>query len=84
MSMPNLENASIVKYNRGVVRKLIAKLGGPTMIAAWCGDNLTGNAVTAWGLRDKIPWRWKATIKAMAEEKQVALSAKEQVVLSLK
>lgn len=64
-----------------MVRNLIVRLGGPAAVAEWCGGELNGNAVTAWGLRNQIPWRWRASIKAMATEKQVALSAKEERAL---
>jgi hypothetical protein len=66
-----------------MVRSLIRKLGGPAAVAAWCASDLNGNAVTAWGLRNQIPWKWRAHIRAMAEAKDISLSAREEKALSL-
>lgn len=65
-----------------MIRDLIARLGGPATVAAFCGEELNGNAVTAWGLRNQIPWKWRASVKAMAAEKQIDLSEKEEAALS--
>jgi hypothetical protein len=66
-----------------MVRDLIVRLGGPAAVAAWCGAELNGNAVTAWGLRDQIPWRWRASVKALAIENRIPLSAKDEKALSV-
>jgi len=65
-----------------MVRNLIRKLGGPAAVAAWCGPDLNGNAVTAWGLRNQVPWKWRAHIKAMADSMGIQLNAREQQALS--
>lgn len=66
-----------------VVRNLIRKLGGPGTVALWCGDYITGDAVTAWGRRDVIPWQWRTRLKAMADARGIRLNAAEQKAISL-
>jgi hypothetical protein len=73
----------IVRQDDCMVRNLIRKLGGPAAIAVWCGSDLTGNAVTAWGSRNQIPWKWRAHIRAMADAKGVQLNAREEKALAL-
>jgi hypothetical protein len=66
-----------------VVNGLVHRLGGPSAVAVWCGSHISADAVTAWGLRNTIPWRWRARIKAMASARGVHLSAAEQKVITL-
>jgi len=66
-----------------VVNDLVHKLGGPGAVALWCGSFITGDAVTAWGLRDNIPWKWRSRVKAMAKSRGVKLTAAELEHLSL-
>jgi hypothetical protein len=66
-----------------MVRDLIIRLGGPAKIAAWCGKELNGNAVTAWGLRNQIPWKWRASIREMARSHSVRLSKHDEAALAL-
>jgi len=66
-----------------MIRDLIHKLGGPSAVAAWCGPTVNGNAVTAWILRDHIPWKWRASVRALADSKGIELNAREQKALSL-
>jgi hypothetical protein len=66
-----------------VVSQLIHKLGGPGAVALWCGSFITGDAVTAWGLRDNIPWKWRSRVSAMAKARGIRLTAAEREHLSL-
>jgi hypothetical protein len=66
-----------------MIRDLIHKLGGPSAVAAWCGPTVNGNAVTAWMLRDHVPWKWRARVRALVEEKGLKLNAREERALSL-
>ncbi len=66
-----------------VVSNLVHKLGGPAVVARWCGSFITGDAVTAWGARDQIPWRWRTQIKAMADARGIRLNANEKKAISL-
>ena len=66
-----------------MIRDLIHKLGGPSAVAAWCGPTVNGNAVTAWMLRDHVPWKWRMRVTALAESKGVKLTACEKQALSL-
>jgi hypothetical protein len=66
-----------------MVRNLIRRLGGPAAVAAWCNSDLNGNAVTAWGLRNQIPWKWRMHIKKLADSKGIQLNAREEKALSL-
>lgn len=67
----------------GAAAELVQKLGGPKAVAIWCGSHITGDAVTAWGLRNNIPWRWRSRIKALAQQRGVRLTAAEQKIISL-
>jgi hypothetical protein len=66
-----------------MIRDLIHKLGGPSAVAAWCGPTVNGNAVTAWILRNHIPWKWRMRVRNLAEHKGIKLTAGEQKALSL-
>jgi hypothetical protein len=66
-----------------IVQELIHKLGGPGAVAHWCGSFIHGNAVTAWGLRDNIPWKWRGRINAMAKARGIRLTPAEREHLSL-
>jgi hypothetical protein len=66
-----------------MIRELIHKLGGPSAVAEWCGPPLNGNAVTAWILRDHVPWRWRTRIRALARQNRIKLTADEEQALSL-
>jgi hypothetical protein len=66
-----------------VVNDLIHKLGGPAAVALWCGSFITGDAVTAWGLRDSIPWKWRGRVTAMAKARGIRLTPAEREHLSL-
>ena len=65
------------------VKTLITRLGGPTAVARACSAKLTGNTVTAWVLRDQIPWRWRARIKHVALQQGIKLTAREERALSV-
>jgi len=66
-----------------VVSELVNKLGGPGAVARYCGSFIHGDAVTAWGLRDNIPWKWRSRVKAMAKARGIKLTPAEQEHLSL-
>lgn len=66
-----------------MVRNLVRKLGGPAVVASWCGKDISGNAVTAWGLRNQIPWKWRAHVKALAAAKGIRLSEREEKAIAL-
>jgi hypothetical protein len=66
-----------------MIRDLIHKLGGPKAVAAWCGPTLNGNAVTAWILRDHVPWKWRMRVRALADSKGIKLTVGEEKALSL-
>jgi hypothetical protein len=66
-----------------VVSELVRKLGGPKAVALWCSSFITGDGVTAWGLRDNIPWRWRSRVNAMAKARGIRLTAAEQERLLL-
>jgi hypothetical protein len=66
-----------------VVSELVGKLGGPGAVALWCGSFIHGDAVTAWGLRDNIPWKWRNRVRAMAKARGIRLTPAEQEHLSL-
>ena len=74
MSNPTLANHVVV---------LVHRLGGPSAVAIWCGSHISADAVTAWGLRNTIPWRWRTRVTAMARARGIRLSAKEQKITSL-
>ena len=65
------------------VKVLIKKLGGPTAVARACSTKLTGGTVSAWILRDQIPWRWRARIKHVALQQGIKLTAREERALSV-
>ena len=65
------------------VSKLVLRLGGPSAVAVGCGSHITGDAVTAWGLRNNIPWKWRSRIEAMADARGIQLNAAEQKIISL-
>jgi hypothetical protein len=66
-----------------VVSELIHRLGGPGAVALWCSSFITGDAVTAWGLRDNIPWRWRSRVNAMVKARSIRLTAAERERLFL-
>lgn len=66
-----------------VVKDLVDKLGGPGAVARACGSVISGDAVTAWGARNVIPWRWRTRIKKLAHARKIQLSGDEQKAISL-
>lgn len=70
-----------------MVRSLIQALGGPAVVAKWVskrGRKIDGDTVTAWGLPGRgIPWRWRATIREMAEAQNLELTAQWEMELAL-
>jgi hypothetical protein len=66
-----------------MIRDLIHKLGGPKKVAAWCGPSINGNTVTAWIMRDHVPWKWRQRVRNLAESQGIKLTAREDKALSL-
>ena len=65
------------------VGKLFRVAGTRTMLNADFFNLFNGNAVTAWMLRDHVPWKWRMRVTALAESKGVKLTACEKQALSL-
>jgi hypothetical protein len=72
-----------MEVNVTVVKKLVDRLGGPGAVARACGSVISGDAVTAWTARNKIPWRWRTRVKKLADERGLKLSAAEEKAISL-
>jgi hypothetical protein len=72
-----------------MVRTLIQALGGPAVVTRWANAHGPGriqddgDTVQAWMLRDRIPWRWRATIRAMAEDRGLNLTGEWEEALAL-
>ena len=73
-----------------MVRDLIQALGGPAVVTRWANAHGPGHpiaddgdTVQAWMLRDRIPWRWRATIRAMAEARGLSLTKDHLDALAL-
>lgn len=50
------------------IAESIKRLGGPAVVAAGIaveGEHPTPAAVTMWGQRNEIPWKWRETFSAM-------------------
>lgn len=66
-----------------MIRDLISKLGGPVAAATIISPELSGNAVNAWAVRNKVPWRWRARLKQIARRKRIPLTEDELAALDV-
>jgi len=73
----------MIRSLKRMIRDLIHKLGGPSAVAEWCGPELNGNAVTAWILRDHVPYKWRMRVTRLAENRGIVLTGGEKKALSL-
>lgn len=69
-----------------MIDDLLKKLGGASAVAAWLsqhsGQACSSTSVRQWSLddRNRVPWRWRALVAAMAHEKGVDLSGFQETL----
>lgn len=71
-----------------MVRDLIQALGGPAVVSEWATKHgpgvLRADTVYVWISAGRgVPWRWRATIHAMAKEKGLVLTEDQLDALAL-
>lgn len=61
-----------------MIREFIHDLGGPKSTAEYLrertGRPITDKAVSAWGIRKTVPWKWREPVALLAMEKDIAAS----------
>lgn len=70
-----------------MIRDLVQNLGGPVAVAKriseMTGIPMHSDTISAWSNRNRIPWRWRASINALVSEKGLELSDSHRQAIAL-